>query len=79
MKTRIQKAGGDFGSKDGTVWEGDFPLVAVPGVRIVIFDEDENPTAYVLSQIALEINASGDCEQVLYTKGVAPERKALLG
>ena len=80
MKTRIQKAGGEFGGKEGVVWQGDLPFIPAPHqlFRIVVTDSEDNTAAYKPSQVALEINAAGDLEQVLYVGGQV-KREALLG
>jgi len=81
MKTRIQKAGGEFGSKTGIVWNGDLPFIPVAsaGLRIVVTDEKDESLPYKVSQIALEINANGDHEQVVYVNGPGKPEHPLFG
>jgi hypothetical protein len=72
MKTRIQLAGGEFGSTEEALWKGSLPLISIaPGMRIVLYgNSDEDTTeAYAFSQACLEINKNADeAEQVLYVK-----------
>jgi hypothetical protein len=75
MKTRIQLAGVAHGSKDGTVFNGDLPLLSgFPGMRFVInAEKDGQSTSYAFQfkQMCLEINGNnGEYEQVIYVAKV---------
>ena len=75
MKTRIQLAGVEHGSKDGTVYKGDLPLLSgFPGMRFVLNHDKMGDTvsyAFQFKQMCLEINANtGEYEQVIYVAKV---------
>jgi len=72
MKSRIQVAGVEYGSRDMVVWEGELPQIfGIPGMRIVLNDLGQDlADAYSFKQLILEIDVnSGHLEQVVY---VAP-------
>jgi hypothetical protein len=72
MKTRIQLAGVEHGSKEGTVFNGDLPLLSgVPGMRFVLNHPEKGSYAFQFRQMCLEINAiNGEYEQVIYVAKV---------
>lgn len=77
MKSRIQVAGVDYGSRDMVVWQGDLPqLSGIPGMRIVLNDlEKDLADAYSFKQVILEIDVnSGDLEQVVYVAPISKEK-----
>lgn len=82
MKTRIQLAGGEFASKEATLWSGALPLISIaPGMQIVLYGtgDDESVDTYAFSQACLEIPKGGDeAEQVIYVKPKGKTKAALL-
>ena len=81
MKTRIQRAGGKFGDKEGTIWDGNMPMFSgVTGMKIVIIDNDKDEVHdYTFKQLCLEIvkGSEDEAEQVIYVVSRTPDK--LLG
>jgi hypothetical protein len=76
MKSRIQIAGVEHGSKDLVLWKGELPQISgMPGMRLVLNDSEKDLSdAYSFRQVVLEVDLqSGDLEQVVY---VSPVSKA---
>lgn len=77
MKSRIQMAGVEFGSKELTLYKGNLPEISgMPGMRIVLHDGKKDEThAYTFKQVVLEIDVVNDeIEQVVYVIPVSKDR-----
>jgi hypothetical protein len=77
MKSRIQMAGVEFGSKEMTLWKGELPQISgMPGMRIVLNDGNKDEAhAYNFKQVVLELDVnSADIEQVVYVVPVSKDR-----
>jgi hypothetical protein len=77
MKSRIQMAGVEHGSKDLVLWKGELPQISgMPGMRLVLNDSEKDLSdAYTFRQVALEVDvSSGDVEQVVYVMPISKEK-----
>jgi len=77
MKSRIQIAGVEHGSKDLVLWKGELPQISgMPGMRLVLNDSEKDLSdAYTFRQVVLEVDLqSGDLEQVVYVTPVSREK-----
>lgn len=86
MKTRIELAGGAYRSDVKPEWVGELPFM--PGINhgmciVVAYKnkvdgEEITDVAFKVSGVTLEINISGDTEQVLYVQPISNDHKRLM-